>query len=147
MKIKYMLCSFWVISLVIILALLGFSYKNAKNNGYILDEEEIKNVSNFEIVSNRINCQTIKLIVKDDKTYKIVYGYNNEEEISKEGTYSYDVSKIVSNNKMYDVNKHGTFKLTAMDGTVYEIYDTNEDLNKFLEEIEVNLDTCLELNY
>ena len=147
MKLKNILCVFWIISLVIILAILGVRYISVKDNILILNEEELKNVSNFEISSNRINCQTIKLIVKDNKTYKIIYGYNNDKEINEAGTYSYDVSKIVSNNKIYNKNEHGIFKLTAMDGTVYEIYDTNEDLNKFLNEIEVNLDTCLELNY
>lgn len=147
MKIKYVICILWILSLVIILTLLGFRYKTVKENGYILEEDEIKNVRNFEIVSTRINCLTIKLAVRDDKTYKIIYGYNNEEEISKNGTYSYDVSKIVSNNKKYNANEHGVFKLTTIDGTIYEIYDTNEDLNKFLDEIEINLDTCLELNY
>lgn len=141
MRSKYYLSSFIVLGLIILLGIIGINHRISKSS-----TGEQKIVDNFEIYSGRINCKTIKLKVYDDNTYKVIHGYDNQEEIISTGTYKYDVTKILRNNHKY-INDNAPYYLIDEDGKSYEIYDTNEELIKFLEEIDINLDTCLEYNY
>ena len=93
MKNKFVV--FIIIFLIFLLAIIGFDYKNNKDKELIDEDKTTQNINSFEIYSMRLNCHAIKLEVKEDKTYKVIYGYKNNEEISKDGKFIYDVSKIV----------------------------------------------------
>ena len=142
MKSRYYLGGFIVLGLIIILGLIGVNHKFSKS---MLDKEKI--INNFEIQSARINCKTIKLKVYEDKTYKVIHGYEEDnKEVISTGSFNYDVTKIMKNNHKYK-NDHGPYYLISEDGIEYEVYDNNEYLIEFLDEIDIDLDTCLEFNY
>jgi len=141
MKNKFVV--FIIIFLIFLLAIIGFDYKNNKDKELIDENKTTQNINSFEIYSMRLNCHTIKLEVKNDKTYKVIYGYKNNEEISKDGKFIYDVSKIVDNNYKYEDSEYGAYSLKTIDGKTYNIFASNQDLINFLKEIDIDLDTCL----
>ena len=141
MKNKFVV--FIIIFLIFLLAIIGFDYKNNKDKELIDEDKTTQNINSFEIYSMRLNCHAIKLEVKEDKTYKVIYGYKNNEEISKDGKFIYDVSKIVDNNYKYEDSEYGAYSLKTIDGKTYNISASNQDLINFLKEIDIDLDTCL----
>ncbi len=96
-----------------------------------------KKILLFTIQSERIDCPAVVLSVYSDNTYVIG---------DKKGTYSYDVSKIISKNNRYEETDLGPYILKNQNGKIYYIYDTNKEFQEFLESIDVNLDTCQNFN-
>ena len=102
----------------------------------------------FEITSGRINCSTGILKVYNNGVYryyryKSLNGVRDDNENYDEGKYKYNVLKILNNNKIYkDDSKRGPYSLKDRCGKDYAVYDSNRELNEFLEEININLDSC-----
>ena len=131
MRKKYILFSTIIIVLVTLLLIIGLKYKLEK---HIVGKQPI--VNSFELYSNRINCVTIKLNVYEDK----------ETENIETRSFKYDITKILKYNHQYE-DANPTYILTSDNGEKYNVYSENKYLLEFLEEININLDTCLEYKY
>ena len=129
MRRSYLVCGSFIVILTLLLILIGINYINHKEN---LGDNYL-----FEVYSSRILCETVKLEIYNDHTYK----YYDGKSVSS-GTYSYDVKKIIENNDKYEKNDYGVYILKTKNKK-YEIYDTNDDLISLLKEINIDLDTCI----
>ena len=136
MKKIYIVCSSIIVMLISLLLIIGYNHINNKEDKIINDKLV------FEVYSKRIKCKAVKLMVYSDFTYE--YIYSNKESIK--GTYKVDAYKVIENNKLYSVNNHGYYILIDKYNNQYQVFDTNEDLNKLLAEININLDTCMQEN-
>jgi len=116
------------------------------NEEYLNEINKLENLI-FDVHSSRFNCLTVSLNVYNDNTYRYIYTYgiNGEKPKYKEGIYTYDVSKLLTNINNYDIPEKniGPFILTMNDKS-YEIYDNNIELQEFLQSISINLDKCLD---
>ncbi len=119
MKKKIVIC---ILVFLLLLFLLGLFYFRPKKKKLL-----------WTIRSDRLNCPTVVLSLYSDNTYVIG---------DKEGTYSYDISKIISQNDQYEEDDIGPYILRTQEGKTYYVYDTNKYLMDFLKSIDVNLDTC-----
>lgn len=99
----------------------------------------------FEISSNRLDCETVVLIVFDDNRYKYIYGYEEGELKYRKGTYTYSIKKLMETlRKPSILDQLGPYDLRDKEGNRYTLYDTNKELKAFLESIPVHLDVCME---
>lgn len=99
----------------------------------------------FEISSNRLDCETVVLIVFDDNRYKYIYGYGEDELKYRKGTYTYSIKKLMETlRKPSILDQLGPYDLRDKEGNRYTLYDTNKELKAFLESIPVHLDVCME---
>ena len=104
-----------------------------ENDGSLEDGVDIEDTKLlFSIKSLRLNCYTKTLYVYVNNTY--VYGDIN-------GSYDYDVNKIIESIDKYEVNEHGPFVLKYNNNDLY-LYDNNNILQEFLNSININLDEC-----
>lgn len=132
MKSSYV-CSGLIFCLVILLGIIGFNYiENEKN----ITENNLL----FEIKTENLNCETVRLKVYDNNTYKYYYSVDNEEYLF--GKYTYDASNIIKNRNKNKTN-NGVYILTDKYGKKYEINGISKDLDILLKEINIELDTCL----
>ncbi|MDO5569737.1 MAG: hypothetical protein Q4G04_06550 [bacterium] len=103
------------------------------------------------------DCVPISLSLYEDGTYELFTEYNNEMNgilqysKSKKGTYDYDVNKIIENsidadNKSYSMDNLPEYEIYTLDGHYYTIEkgQKNKHLNKLLNTISVDLNTCAE---
>ena len=108
------------------------------------------------------DCVQVSLSLYDDGNYELFTAYemvNNDEsqnmmlQYSKsiKGTYNYDINKILensvdANDKSYSMDDLPEYELYTGDGHYYTVEkgQTNESLNEFLKQINVNLDACAE---
>ena len=101
----------------------------------------------FEISSNRLDCETVTLLVYSDNRYKYIYGYDSttEEWKFKQGTYAYSMDKFMQSLKEPAIPDHlGPYYLWDREGKRYTLYDTNKEFKSFLESIHLDLDVCME---
>lgn len=97
-----------------------------------LEEDDSRNLI-FSVSSSRVNCYTNILFVYDDNTY--TFG-------SIDGSYTYDVYKILDSVNNYEPNNHGPFILKDKNNNEFYLYDNNVELNEFVDSIDIYLDIC-----
>lgn len=131
---------------VIIFILLIFIIFGLNNNKYKSVLEKNNRELYFSIQSNRLNCSTVVLNVYKNKTYEYVYEIVSENKTnSLSGTFKYDVQKIINNASNYQENDRGPYTLKINNTNIITLYDNNKELKEFLDEININLDTCQNL--
>ena len=91
----------------------------------------------FTLQSQRVNCLTSKLYVYNDNTYE----FENTS-----GKFNYNVNAIIGNASKYEDDNKGPYVLTISDGTEIKLYSNNIELNEFISEINVPLDSCMRIN-
>ncbi len=105
--------------------------------------EEPKKELYFTLQSARIDCPTVLLKVYRDNTYEYIYGSTRDGNlVSKEGTYAYPVSSFLEDSRNEEPNEIGPYRLTFASGEEKYLYDNTSDIQKFLEKIQIQLDTC-----
>ena len=129
-------------------------YKDEKNIMQSIiknDETYLKNINDeaklsFIISYNGINCETPILRLYDDNTYEYFYtmSFDDKPLIPKMGTYNYDISKIIDNIDKYEENQFGPYSIIDADGNSYTTYNSNVELNEFLNSIDIKLEMCTE---
>ena len=143
---------FWLVALLLLLfmiLLLCFMNKEFKDTYLFLNDvkiEEFENVNNgliFQIKNRNINCDTVKLEVYIDGTYKY-YDTNlngsNEEVNETDYRYDYDLAKIFKEIKR---PSDKTYIITTGKNEEYYTDIENKALKEFLDSINVNLDLCI----
>ena len=157
-----------IISLIIVIIMIGIGIAYAslmvqedyekKKEEPLLKEINLEDITNEEGLIFKItrsdayaDCDSVFLEVYDDGTYQltttkliqngeIVHPILEYEEPIK-GTYEYDIKEIFLNlkqaNKKYYIITTGT-------NETYTTDQENEKLMEFLEEIDVDLDTCMQ---
>ena len=122
-----------VFCLIVILGFIGFDYVKNKEN---ITENNLL----FEVKVGNLDCESVRLKVYDDNTYKYYYSVNSEEYLT--GKYTYEVTNLIKDRNKNKIN-NGLYILTDKYGKEYEVNGINEDLNNLLKEINIELDTCL----
>lgn len=100
----------------------------------------------YTISYNGINCPTPVLYLYSDNSYEFYYTFSTSEEelIPKTGTYNYDITKIIKNIDKYEENKFGPYTIKEVSGKDYITYNTNTELQEFLNTLDITLEMCLE---
>ena len=160
--------SLWIIFIIVVIALItaGLIYAHiiAQDNYNHKKEEPLLNDINLEEITDEnglifkitrndaySDCNFVFLKVYNDGIYQLTTTQLTQNskiihpilEYGKPttGTYTYDIKEIFLNlkkaNKKYYIITTGT-------GETYTTDQENEKLNEFLEEIDVNLDACLQ---
>lgn len=128
------------------------SYKDEENifNSLIKNNESyIDNINKgkellYELTYNGINCCTPILRLYSDNSYEYYYAYskNNISLIPKTGIFDYDIKKIIDSIDKYEPNSAGPYTITSSTGEKYITYNSNTELNNFLNSINVKLEMC-----
>lgn len=111
------------------------------------DESYLKNNDNgvklaYEISYNGLNCPTPVVRLYSDNTYEYYDSYSVDDGI-KTGVYNYDMNMIINNINQYKKNSFGSYIIKDSSGREYVTYNTNVELNEFLNLIGVKLNMCL----
>lgn len=106
----------------------------------------------YKLVSSRIDCSGAILKLYDDNTYKYFYSMTASP---RAGNYEFDTKKLIDNLYRYnytneddktieEIIRRGPFYLEDSTGTQYTIYDDNRELKELLQELDLNLDVCMQ---
>ncbi len=153
---------FWIGSIVLLIImgiLVCFMNKEFKETYLFSDGvslEELENIGSgllFQIKNRDIKCDTVKLEVYKDGTYKY-YDTNlngSLEEVNEVdyryadpmvGTYQYDITKIFNSIKR---PSDKTYVINTGKNEEYYTDINNKFLKEFLDSINVNLDLCIKV--
>ena len=100
----------------------------------------------YEIYYNGLDCSTPTLKLYDNNTYELydTFGVSGKSLKSKIGNFNYDASLIVENINNYETLQYDSYVIKNSQGNTYNTSSSNKDLMNLLDEIDVNLVTCLE---
>ena len=128
------------------------SYKDEENifNSLINNNESyIDNINKgkellYKLTYNGMNCCTPILRLYSDNSYEYYYVYSADYKslIPKTGTFDYDIKKIIDSIDKYEPNSAGPYTITSTTGEKYITYNSNTELNNFLNSINVKLEMC-----
>ena len=128
---------------IIVLCLFSFILYLYFDNKEVYDEN--KNLL-YKIYYSGLKCPTPTLKLYDNNTYELydTFGVDGKSLKSKVGNFNYDVSLIVENINKYKIYEYDLYIIEDNQGNTYRISSNNMDLTNLLDEIDVNLVTCLE---
>lgn len=128
---------------IIVLCLFSFILYLYFDNKEVNDEN--KNLL-YKIYYSGLKCPTPTLKLYDNNTYELydTFGVDGKSLKSKVGNFNYDVSLIVENINKYKIYEYDLYIIEDNQGNTYRISSNNMDLTNLLDEIDVNLVTCLE---
>jgi len=119
----------------------------------------------FSVQIGKKECIPVKLIVYDNGQYRLYTHYKTEDQVgltdlklqytkSINGKYDYDIIKILENsinadNKTYSMDDLPEYEIYTGTGIMYvvESGQKNNPLDKFLEQINVDINKCANLEY
>lgn len=141
MKQKYIILGLFVF-LLIGFVLLTMREAPTENS---VSSDMMKEQKLFEIASGRLDCETVRIFIYHDNHYKYIYGYLDDEQKYKEGTYNYSTERLMETLRETSIPDNlGPYYLWDSEEIKYTVYETNQELKLFLESIPVPLDTCME---
>ena len=128
---------------IIVLCLFSFILYLYFDNKEVNDEN--KNLL-YKIYYSGLKCPTPTLKLYDNNTYELydTFGVDGKSLKPKVGNFNYDVSLIVENINKYKIYEYDIYIIEDNQGNTYRISSNNMDLTNLLDEIDVNLVTCLE---
>lgn len=100
----------------------------------------------YKITYDGLNCPTPILYLYSNNTYEYYYTFTTTGKtiIPSTSTYNYDISKIINSASNYEERPSGPYYITDKDGNKTKTYDSNVELNEFLNSINVTLAKCAE---
>lgn len=105
-------------------------------------DSQTANNESYTIEYFGANCITTSLELHNDNTYKYTYGYytTNNEFLFKTGQYHENIKKILTANRKKIETDY--YQITSDNNIKYKIPADNNEMNNFLNSINVNLKTC-----
>ena len=139
MKKEILASLLFIIVLCLFSFILYLYFDNKENN------DNNKNLL-YEIYYNGLDCLTPTLKLYDNNTYELYDTFEVEDKNLKPkvGNFNYDVSLIVENIDKYEINENDFYIIKDNQSNIYKAFSNNKDLINLLDEIDVNLVTCLE---
>lgn len=128
---------------IIVLCLFSFILYLYFDNKEVYDEN--KNLL-YKIYYSGLDCPTPTLKLYDNNTYELydTFVVGGKGLKLKVGNFNYDVSLIVENINKYKIYEYDPYIIEDNQDNTYRISSNNMDLTNLLDEIDVNLVTCLE---
>ena len=99
----------------------------------------------YEITYNGINCPTPYVEFSSDGTYEYYehYGIGENKPKPKNGSYKYNMDKLIENINNYEEDNKGPYTVKLSTGEEYTTYSTNKELRELLDGNNIVLEKCM----